>query len=130
MRSDEDGVVTGSGSTPFELLPEPDEELLLLLPPDELLPDELPLPEDELLPEFVPELPPELLPDDEPLSEPDEDLFWDEELLLFLPDELPPEPEELPDALLLVSVVSADEVLVVVVALELSDFAEVVPVVF
>lgn len=51
-------------------------------------------------------------------------------MLLFLPDELPPEFEEPPDALLLVSVVSADEVLVVVVVLELSDFAEVVPVVF
>jgi hypothetical protein len=72
LRSEEDGVVTGSGSTPFELLPEPDEEPLL---PDELLPDELPLPEDELL---LPEdelLLPELLPDDEPLSEPDEELL-------------------------------------------------------
>ena len=76
LRSDEDGVVTGSGSTPFELLPEPDEEPLLL-PPDELPPeDELPLPEDELLlPELLPELPPELLPDDEPLSEPVEELL-------------------------------------------------------
>ena len=72
LRSDEDGVVTGSGSTPLELLPEPDEELLL---PELPLPDELPLPEEELLPEFVPELPPELLPDDEPLSEPDEELL-------------------------------------------------------